>query len=187
MTFKHSFRALTLSAIIFASSAILPAHAEVKQARVAVVDIAYIMKNSTAAQGAAAQVKSQLSAYEADINKKEAALKEEQKKVVGQRNLLAADAFQKKQQEFKNSVVAFQRDIQQKRETLARARAIAQSEIHKALLQIVDELAKEKGFDLAVPSGELLYAGNDLNISPDVLERLNKKLPKVTLKTGAKQ
>lgn len=187
MTLKYSFRAIALSALVFASSAMLPAYAEFKPARIAVVDIQHVVKNSSAAQDAANQVKTQQAAYEADIKKKEAALKDEEKKVIGQRNLLAADAFQKKHEEFKKSVVAFQRDVQQKREALAQARAVALGEIHKAVLQIVDELAKEKGFDLAVPSAELLYASNDLNISPDVLERLNKKLPKISLKIGAKK
>jgi len=43
-------------------------------------------------------------------------------------------------------------------------------------------MAKEKGFTLAIPSSQVLYYDSSLEISDEVLKRLNEKLPSLTVK-----
>ena len=42
-------------------------------------------------------------------------------------------------------------------------------------------LSKEQGFDVALPSSQVLYGKETLDISDEVLARLNKQLPKVAI------
>jgi Skp family chaperone for outer membrane proteins len=61
----------------------------------------------------------------------------------------------------------------------------ALSDIQKSVNEVIAELAKEKGFTLAVPTSQILYADPSMDVSKEVLERLNKKLPTVTVKFDA--
>ncbi len=60
-------------------------------------------------------------------------------------------------------------------------------EIQKAVTGIVADMAKEKGFSIAIPTSQILYADPKLDITDEVLKRLNQKLPKLDVKFDAPQ
>lgn len=150
-------------------------------ARVAVVNIQLVVKNANAAKTALTEIQKKRDAYQNDINKKEEALKKQDTELSKQKSLLSAEAFETKRQEFKKQVVSVQKDVQVKRQELDKAYTQVLSQIQSSVLQIVADLSKEKGFDIAVPASQVLYAEKTLDISDEVLTRLNKKLPKVPL------
>ncbi len=58
-------------------------------------------------------------------------------------------------------------------------------DIQKVVTDIITDLAKEKGFIVAMPTSQTLYADPKLDISDEVLKRLNEKLPKFDVKFDA--
>ncbi len=178
---------LTLALVIFATSAqaadapaaAAPA-ASAPQPKIAVVDIQRIMKDSLAAKDLKAQLESQRNQYQADIKTKEDKLKKEEEDLAKQKNVLAKDALTAKQKAFVDDINAVRKDVQEKRVKLDNGYKNALNEIQKVVQDIINDLAKEKGFNLAIPTSQLVFAHKDFDISDEVLNRLNKKLPKLS-------
>ena len=167
--------ALIIAAIIGFSA---PTMAETN---IAVVDIQKIMRDSTAAKSVRTQLESKQKAYQAELKKKETAMQKEEKELSAQRAALSPEAFEKKVNAFRTKATTVQKDVQKKKSALDRGFEKALNDIQKSVNGIITDLAKEKGFDLAIPSGQLLYAEPSMDMTSEVLSRLNKKLPKVSV------
>ncbi len=75
-----------------------------------------------------------------------------------------------------------QKEVQSKKAMLDNGFERALMDIQKVVSEIIVEMAKEKGFSMAIPTSQILYADPKMDISAEVLDKLNKKLPKVTVK-----
>lgn len=160
------------------SAPLSQAHAE---QTLAVVNIQKIMRDSAAATSARAQLKAKQDQFQAEITKKEAELKKEDEELAKQRSILAPDAFEQKVRAFREKASGVQRDAQMKQGQLTKAFNSALSEMQGTIVTIIGELAKEKGFAIAMPSTQTLYANPSLDITDEVLKRLNTRLTKITI------
>jgi outer membrane protein len=154
---------------------------------IATVNIQKIMQESSAAKMVRDKLEDKQKSFQSELTKKDESLQKEEKEITGQKGVLSKEAFEAKARDFRKKVTDVQRDVQNKKVMLDNAHAKALAEIQKAVTTIVAELAKEKGFLLAIPmesppTWQVLYADSKLDISDDVLARLNKKLPKVDVK-----
>jgi Skp family chaperone for outer membrane proteins len=52
-------------------------------------------------------------------------------------------------------------------------------EVRKSLGQIVDELSREREFNIVLARNQVIYAKTALDITDDVLRRLDRALPQV--------
>ena len=147
----------------------------------AVVDIQKIMRDSAAAKSARDQLKAKQDQFQSEIKTKEAGLKKEDEELAKQRSILAPDAFEQKVRTFREKASGVQRDAQMKQAQLTKAFNSALGEMQKTIVSIIAELAKEKGFATAVPSTQTLYYDPSLDITDEVLKRLNSRLTKITI------
>ena len=173
---KQTFFYTLLITMAFGLSA--PATAETK---IAVVDIQKIMRDSTAAKSVRTQLETKQKAYQAEIKKKEGDMQKQEQQLAKQRNTLSPEAFQKKVEEFRKKATTMQKDVQKKKAALDRGFEKSLNDIQKVVNEIITAQAKEKGFQIAIPSGQLLYAEPSMDITSTVLSQLNAKLPKVSV------
>jgi len=178
------FALLATTSLIFATPA-FAAEAEAKQT-IAVVNIQQVMKDSTAAKTVREQLESKQKSFQATISKKEESLQKEDQELGKQKTVLSKEAFEEKVKAFRVKATDVQKDVQSKKALLDNAFERALNDIQKSVTDIIADLAKEKGFSIAVPTSQILYADKNLDISSEVLERLNKKLPKLEVKFDAK-
>lgn len=172
------YYAYLLLAILIAPSLAL---AESNNSKIAVVDVQQIVRNSLAAKDISAQIEKKRLAYQAEITKQEDELKKKEQELAKQRAVLSPEAFEQKMKEFKGQVAEVQRNVQQRRSELDHAYGNALSQIQKSVQGIISKLSEEKGFDIAIPTSQILFAKKELDISDDVLKRLNTELTKVPL------
>ena len=178
--FKPQFMYALLVSASFAVAS--PAFAEAAKPVIAVVNIQQVMKDSTAAKTVREQLESKQKSFQAEITKKEEALKKEDQDLSKQKSVLAKDAFEKKVTDFRVKATGVQKDVQSKKAQLDSAFEHSLNDIQQVVTEIIADLSKEKGFSIAVPTSQILYADKSLDISADVLDRLNKKLPKLDVK-----
>ncbi len=146
---------------------------------VAIVNIKQILADAKSAKYVAEQVEKKRKEFQEKVSKEEDALRKEDEELAKQRSVLAAEAYEKKAAELKNKIADFQNRVQTRRSKLENGYTKALSEIQEAVLEITKDLAKEKGFIVALPKSLVLYAVDELEISDEILKRLDKKLPKV--------
>lgn len=175
---------IVLSILLFHMQAFAYDAKEASKA-IAVVDIQKIMKDADAAKSINDQIEKKRSEYQKQISKQEDGLKKEHDDINKQQAVLAKDALENKMKDFNNKVASVQKDIQEKRVSLDEAFSNALGEVQNSLYNIIEEMSKEKQFVMAIPSSQILYAKDDMDITDEVLKRLNKKLPKVELKVQA--
>ncbi len=162
-----------------------PVFAEDSKHPIAVVNIQQVMKDSTAAKTVREQLESKQKSFQADITKKEEALQKEDKELGKQKTVLKKEAFEEKARAFRTKATDMQKDVQSKKALLDSAFERSLNDIQKVVTEIISDISKEKGFVIAVPTSQILYADTKLDISTEVLERLNKKLPKLDVKFEA--
>ncbi len=149
---------------------------------IATVNIQQVMRDSTAAQSVREQLESKQKSFQADITKKQDALQKEKQDLDKKHSVLSKEAFDEKAQAFSKKVTAAQKEMQSKKAMLDNAFSRSLADIQKVVTDSITDLAKEKGFVMAVPTSEILYGDPKLDISDEVLKRLNQKLPKLDVK-----
>lgn len=178
---KRSLSSLIIACTLLAS----PVLADMPAPKIAVVNIQGIMRDATAAKSVRDQMQAKQKAYQGELTKKQDDLQKQEQELSKQRGVLAKDAFEAKVKDFRTQATNAQKDVEAKKTTLDTAFENAIAQIQKAVEGIIADLAKEKGFTLAVPTSQLLFADPSLDISAEVLQRLNSQLPKVDVKFSA--
>lgn len=171
------FRALVT--VLLAASAASPALAETT---IAVVNTQKIMQESKAAQSVRSQLQSKQKAFQAELDAKEKQLLAEDQALVKQRSTMEQAAFEQKVKDFRSKAAVAQREVQTKRLQVDKALESALKDIQNTVIGIVKEVAAEKKVNAVVSSAAVLYAEPSLDITNEVLDRLNKKLPDVSVK-----
>jgi len=149
---------------------------------IAVVNIQQVMRDSTAAQNVREQLESKQKTFQTELSKKEEDLQKEDQDLAKKRSVLSKAAFDEKAAKFRTKATQVQKEVQSKKAMLDGAFERSLGEIQKTVTDVIADLSKEKGFSVAVPTSQILYADTKLDISSEVLARLNKKLPKLEVK-----
>lgn len=152
---------------------------------VATVNIQQVMGNSKAGKSVHDQLEKKQKDFQAEIAKKEEQLQKEDQELAKQQGVLAKAAFEEKVRAFRSKATDVQKEVQSKKALLDGAFERALAEIQKAVNEVIVDLAKEKGFAVAIPTSQILYGDPKLDVSEEVLKRLDDKLPKVEVKFDA--
>lgn len=148
---------------------------------VAVVNIQQIMRESKAANTVRDQVRQKQEAFQAELDQKEKALQQEDQDLAKQRNVLSQEAFQKRYAEFREKAAAAQKEVRIKRAKLDKGLTRALTDIQQKVTDIVADISRDKGFDLAVSGAQVLYAAPQQDITAEVLSRLDRDMPNVNV------
>ena len=175
--------AAVLGAAVVAATTTFAGAQEIPTAKIALLDTQKILRNSTAAAGIRDQVKQQRAIYQDEFARQERELRAADEELTRQRTILSSEAFAQKRREFEARVAAVQRGVETRKRELDQVRGTGMKQVERALAGIITELAKERGFNLVLLRTRVqtvvLYADSALNISDEVLLRLNKRLPSV--------
>jgi outer membrane protein len=148
---------------------------------VAVIDYQRVLREAAAARSIRAQIEARRKAYQEEISREEQRLHEADKAFAKQRSVLSPEAFAQKRSEFEKEVAEVQRLVQERRRELDRLSAAGLNEVKNALIAIVTSMAEERGFNLVLPSSEVLFFARTLDLTAEVLARLDAKLPDLRL------
>lgn len=165
-------------AVLGLVAATQPAMAETT---VGVVNTQKIMRDSKAAQSVRSQLQAKQKAFQADLDAKEKQLLAEDQALVKQRSTMEQAAFEQKVKDFRTKAASAQREVQQKKLAVDKALATSLENIQKTVLDITKQVAAEKKISLVLSSAQVLHAEASLDITEEVLKRLNQKLPTVSV------
>lgn len=149
--------------------------------RIAIVNVDYAMNESKAVQSVQGQMKSFSDKYRKEIDAEEAKLRQQDQELQQQRAILAPEAYAQRREEFQKKVAALQQKARALRQAMDKGYKDTMQRIQKVLFEEVGKLANEMGFNLVLASSQVIVTINDFNITPQAIERLNKRLPDVKL------
>ena len=156
---------------------------------IAVINYAQAVHESKAGQSLRGQFDKQRAVYEKEIKSAESKLEAAQQELMQQQAVLSPEAFARKRQEFQQQASELQRKAQDRKRSLDQMRENGLRQIEAVLRDILGEMVKERGYDIVMNAGPgagtIVMASKELFITGEVMERLNKKLPAVTIKPAA--
>lgn len=186
---------LTFALILpLVAALLLPSHGALAQSGsktpvIAVINYAKAVHESKAGQSLRDQFDKQRAVYEKEIKGAESKLEEAQQQLKQQQAVLSPEAFSRKRQEFQKQAAELQRRAQDRKRSLDQMRDDGLNQIESVLREILGEMVKERGFDIVMNAGPgtntIIIANKDLFITAEVMEQLDKKLPKVTIKPAS--
>lgn len=146
---------------------------------IAILDVEKIVKESKAMKYIQNKVSKQQDEYQKLVTKKQDALEKEQKKVESKKSVLSKEAFEKEVREFEEKVDELKEYVDRKQNSLKKASLDSMSKVNDEIKDIISDIAKEKDIELIIPATQALYFKENMDISEEVLARLNNKITKV--------
>ncbi len=146
---------------------------------IAIIDVQWILRESKAVKSIRDQITKFGSKFEEEIEKDRNEIRKANQELARQRTILAPEAFAEKRRKFEQRVVEVQRLVQQRQRQLDKSRNEAMIAVNKAYTGIVSGLANEKNLALIIRKNQTAFSVKTLDVTNDVLARLDKKLPTV--------
>ena len=149
------------------------------QVRIAIVDIRKINSEASAAKDIRAQIETFREAYVSEGQKQDEALRNAHAELLRKRSVLSPEAFEDARKKFDEGVAAAQRKGQKWRQALDQSTRKAEEVYQAALNKAIAEVANENELTLILRTDQAVFWAVDLDISVNVLQRLNRSTPKV--------
>ena len=104
------------------------------------------------------------------------------KKIIEQKKLIKPEEYKSKVNNLRTSVSNLQKERNKLLQDVSSQRSKAKSELLKNLNPIIKEYMQEKKIRMVVDKKSLLLADENLYITKEILDRLNKKLKSINIK-----
>ena len=145
------------------------------------LDFKFILNESIAGKKAQKDLKNKLESGLSNLNKSEKNIQSEEKKIIAQKKLISEEEYKKKVKELRQKVVNLQKNRKNLLDTVAKQRSKARVELLKNLNPIIKEYMKEKNIRYVMDKKSLILADENLDITEDIIKRLNDKVKSVKL------
>ncbi|NQW09681.1 MAG: OmpH family outer membrane protein [Alphaproteobacteria bacterium] len=166
-------------AVLVGAVALVPAKAQEAKLPIAVVDVQGVMRASKAAKVIQTKIDARRDTYQEEVTAEERRLRQAEQELVQQRAILSPEAYQQRVKDFQTEVAEVQRGVQSRKRTLDEAFAKAMNEVRRTLVGVVAEIAEHNGIKVVLFKSQIVIAEKTLDISEQVLARLDERLPSV--------
>ena len=143
--------------------------------RIALADLNSILREADANSKVRELLDVHRKKFQSEFRKVETELQQTERDLMSKRELLAREEYDKLIEAFQAKVTRLQQDIQKKRQSIDNAYQKAQSDIRSEAVSVITEIATEMQLELVLNRDATLLFLPHLNISDEVLKRLNER------------
>lgn len=147
---------------------------------IGIIDMQRILRESSAAQGVDKDRQSYLESYNKETAAEEQALRDKQRELALGPNQQPTPEDEQRARDFRQQVSAFERRVAERRRNLERALSQALAQVQQTITVVADEVAAERGINLVLYRSQVPLFDPRMEMTQDVLTRLNERLPSVT-------
>ncbi|MFN4277640.1 MAG: OmpH family outer membrane protein [Ferrovibrio sp.] len=163
------------------------AQAKTPASVIAIIDGQKINREAAALKNARQQLEQYRFNFQSEIAKEEEKLRAEEQEIARQRSVLAPEAFEQRRQAFQGKVIDLQKRIQERSQSLEKMLNSVREQVTLQVIEILKALAQERGFNIVLDRAQVqIFVGDNIDITVEVLKRLDQRLPsvKVALPAG---
>ena len=143
--------------------------------RIGLADLNGILRAADANVKVRELLDTQRQKFQDEFSLVETELQQTERDLMSKRELLSTEEYEKQIKAFQARITQLQQDIQKKRQVIDNAHQKAQSDIRAEALSIITEIARDMSLDLVLNRDASLIFLPHLNISDEVLTRLNER------------
>jgi outer membrane protein len=149
---------------------------------IGILDVERIMKESVAMRDFQSKIEKKEDEYRKEVEKKQSELDAEQKRIEGKRSILSKEAFDKEVSGFDKKLDSLKTFVDRKQSSLKKASIDAMSKLNDNVRDIFSDIAKDRELDIIMPASQAVYYEDKMDVTDDVLKKLNKKITKIDVK-----
>ncbi|MEJ0071678.1 MAG: OmpH family outer membrane protein [Pseudomonadota bacterium] len=152
---------------------------------IGIVDMALIQDQARAIKSIAERMRKEEAGAKSEFEPRERGFRTAQQNLQVDRTTLSAEKFAERQRDLERQAGDLQRDEEARRRQLSTAFADAMRQVEVALNSIFKEVANERGLNMILRKDALMLGDDRLDITEDVKQRLDKRLPNVSINLAA--
>ena len=153
-----------------------------QELKIVYVNVEKIMQESIAGK----YIKKKLeNIYNKDLEKfkkNDEILKNKEKKIIAQKNILSKDDFQKELSNLRSEIIKFQKEQVKARENINKLRINATTKLISKLSPILEEYAKKNSISLILQKKNIVMGKKEIEITDQILSIANKNIKDIELK-----
>ena len=155
--------------------------------RIALVDISGVLRAADANNRVRELLDGQRAKFQEEFRAVEVDLQQSERDLLAKRELMAKDEYDKLVNEFQARVSSVQKEIQYKRQSIDNAYQKALSNIRRLAMEVITKIASEREIDLVLKRDVSVIFLPHLNISDEVLTRLNERTKNARIEVEIKK
>ena len=155
--------------------------------RIALVDLDGVLRAADANNRVRQALDGQRAKFQEEFRAIEVNLQQNERDLVSKRELMAKDEYDKLVTAFQARVTSVQKEIQYKRQSIDNAYQKALNDIRVLALEVITKIASEREIDLILKRGSSVIFLPHLNISDEVLARLNERTKNARIEVEIKK
>ena len=155
--------------------------------RIALVDIGGVLRAADANNRVRELLDGQRAIFQEEFRAIEVDLQQSERDLLAKRELMAKDEYDKLVTEFQARVSSVQKEIQYKRQSIDNAYQKALSDIRGLAIEVITKIASEREVDLILNRDSSVIFLPHLNISDEVLTRLNERTKNARIEVEIKK
>ncbi|HKX11435.1 MAG TPA: OmpH family outer membrane protein [Stellaceae bacterium] len=173
--------AAALLAVFSSASASAQSAAPPPAPVIVMVDMQQLVFNSTAGKGVQGQMDKQRQAFSKEVAQQEDELQKARTELERQRASLPPDQFEAKGRQFQQRLQELDRSVQAKQKAWQAVYSEAMNKVQESALQVVAEIAAEHQANLVIQKAAVIFGKDGFDITADAVQRLDQRLPAVTI------
>ena len=155
--------------------------------RIALVDLDGILRAADANNRVRELLDGQRAKFQEEFRAIEVNLQQSERDLLAKRELMSKDEYEKLVTAFQARVSSVQKEIQYKRQSIDNAYQKALSDIRKLAIEVITKIASEREIDLILNRDSSVIFLPHLNISDEVLLRLNERTKNARIEVEIKK
>ena len=116
------------------------------------------------------------------FKKNDEILKNKEKKIIAQKNILNQEDFQKEIRSLRTEIINFQKEQVKARDDINKLRIGATNKLISKLSPILEEYAKKNSISLILQKKNIVMGKKEIEITNEILEITNKEIKNIKLK-----
>ena len=150
--------------------------------KIALLDLKLILNTSKAGKGAQDFLKKSYSKNVKKFTEVEKKLKEDETDLLQKKTTLSKEEYKKKSDELRKKVISYQSERRAAFDKIASQRSKSRETLISKINPILSIYMKENNITLVVDKKNVLGGIPEIDITPFIMEQLNKELPSLNLK-----
>jgi Skp family chaperone for outer membrane proteins len=147
------------------------------------IDQSEIETGATAFRGLLTERDKMATGLQAEINRMEKDLRTADEELNKQRGVLSPDAYTQRRRDLDKRFSDAQTTVNNRKRDIDQAVGDAYNKVMKQVFDIVAELVRENDYKIVLERKVVVVAESSLDISGEVITRLNKKMPTIAVAT----
>ena len=161
--------------LIFSSS-----YAE--EQKIVYLNVDKIMQQSIAGKSIKKQLENLYNKNLEKFKKNDEILKNKEKKIIAQKNILNQEDFQKEIRSLRTEIINFQKEQVKARDDINKLRIGATNKLISKLSPILEEYAKKNSISLILQKKNIVIGKKEMEITNEILDITNKEIKNIKIK-----